>query len=84
MKWVDNFYEKTTKLIGSTPVILVSTSWCVYAYIKGNREFIDIVSMVTYVLGLLILRGQGVAEERMEEYTKKDLKTTRKVKSMLE
>lgn len=78
-KKLDSLFEKLTKLIGSTVVILASMAWCTHAYVKGNRDFLDVVSMVTFIFGEFILRGQNVQDERTDKNVRKDLELSRKV-----
>lgn len=77
-KALDNLFERVTKILGSTLVIIGSVTWCVWAYISGSREFLDVVSMVTFIFGELILRGQNVQDERQEAYIKQAVKDTKK------
>lgn len=74
---LDNLFERTTKIIGSTIVIVASIVWCGYAFINGNRDFLDVVSMVTFIFGEFILRGQNVQAERQEKYTKQAVRDTK-------
>lgn len=75
---LDRLFERLTKIIGSTIVILASITWCGYAYYDGNREFLDVVSMVTFLFGEFILRGQNVQDERQEKFIKATLKASKK------
>lgn len=77
-KALDNLFERATKIIGSTIVIAASIIWCAYAFIKGNRDFLDVVSMVTFIFGEFILRGQNVQAERQEKYVKRAARDTKK------
>jgi hypothetical protein len=78
-KLLDRIFEQATRFLGSTVVILLSVAWCVKAFLDGNREFLDIISMVTFVFGELILRGQNVQSDRMEKNLKRDLRKSDKV-----
>lgn len=80
---LDKVFEFTTKILGSTPVIIISILWCVMAFIGGNQDFLDVISMVTFIFGELILRGQNVQSERTEKDVKKDLRKTDEIKSLL-
>lgn len=76
---LDRLFEGLTKIIGSTPVIIGSIVWCTSAYFDGNNGFLDVVSMVTFIFGEFILRGQNVQDERQEKYIKKDVRLTREI-----
>lgn len=80
---MDKLFEKATVVLGSTAVIGISLSWCVYAYISGNREFLDVVSMVTFLFGELILRGQNVQSRRFELLMRKDFAATKRIEKKL-
>lgn len=81
---MNTLFEKLVHALASTPIVLLSILWCAYAFYTGSRDFIDVISMVTFIVGELILRGQQIEQQRMEDNLKKDLRATKRIEKKLE
>lgn len=70
---MDNAYERLTRFLGSTTVVVLFTAWLILHTIM-QRDYLSFISELAILLGFLILRGQNVQSDRMEANVRADLK----------
>jgi hypothetical protein len=86
---MDKAAQKAADMLSSTPVIILFGIWAIYHTIT-TREYVSAISDITFLAALLILRDEKIQGEKAERIlkeadraSKKDLKQTEEVKTMI-
>lgn len=79
---MDRFAQRIANFLGSAWVIIPYFLWVVY-HVITVRDYVTMISDVTFLVGLLILRDEKISAEKTDANVKRDLKLSKKVLQLL-